>query len=203
MSQAFLDLSGQVFGRLTVLARAANRGRATAWHCRCTCGTTTIVRAGHLRSGNTRSCGCWKRAAIATGLHRTHGHARHGAHTPEYYCWRAMRERCDSPKASSFTYYGGRGITVCVRWRESFEAFLADMGPRPSPQHSIDRLDNDGNYEPGNCRWATRSEQRRNRRTGRTRLDGTPITLTAMAAELAIPRHFLAARLQQKAGSNV
>lgn len=96
-----------------------------------------------------------------------HGNARREGRTPEYVAWQSMKSRCGNPQAQNYRHYGGRGIEVCQRWQESFEAFLADMGERPSPKHSLDRIDNDGNYEPGNCRWATQKTQLTNRRTGR------------------------------------
>ncbi len=121
----------------------------------CDCGQAKVVRLAHLRHGKIVSCGCV-------------GHApkeKHGLrHIPEYLIWKAMNERCTRVKCQSFKNYGGRGIKVCDRWRHDFKSFYEDMGPRPSPNHSIDRKDNDGNYEPGNCRWATAVEQRHNRR---------------------------------------
>jgi hypothetical protein len=155
------DLTGQRFGRLTATARAADR-RANYWRCACDCGNESVVRGVLLRNGNTQSCGCYsKEVSAAIGRNNaTHGKR----HVPEYAIWNQIKQRCRNPNATRFSDYGGRGINVCERWAESFEAFYADMGPRPSSKHSIDRTNNDGNYEPGNCRWATGSQQAFNRR---------------------------------------
>lgn len=129
------------------------------WLCRCECGGLVVVWGSNLRRGITRSCGCLRREV--TGRLRF----KHGLHrTPEHIVWAAMRYRCLNPSSSSWKWYGGRGITICDRWRDDFVAFLEDVGPRPSPEHSLDRIDVDGNYEPGNVRWATPSEQQRNKR---------------------------------------
>ena len=162
-----LDLSGQRFGRWTVTSRQRrNKWGAAEWRCRCDCGVTRWVLAQSLRARVSRSCGCLV-AELAAKANTTHGHASHRRWTPEYSSWVNMIQRCLNPKTPHYPHYGGRGITVCPRWRASFKAFLADMGERPADR-TLDRIDNDGNYEPGTCRWATDSEQRQNQRRSRS-----------------------------------
>lgn len=163
------QLEGRRFGRLLVVSRAANprNKRKSHWLCRCECGTEKIVLGGSLTQGRSRSCGCLNRE-IVREMSTTHGAALAGRQSRTYRIWCAMKTRCYNPSVANWPLYGGRGIAVCERWRTSFPMFLRDMGEAP-PGRSIDRKDNDGNYEPGNCRWATRLEQNRN--TRRTRLN--------------------------------
>lgn len=153
-----MDLRGQTYGRLTVLGETNKRYGNRYWLCRCECGTETAVEHSSLRGGHTRSCGCLHRE-IVLDMFQTHGMSN----TSEYASWESMLGRCTNPSNTAYPYYGGRGIEVCSRWRQ-FENFYEDMGPKPSPKHTIDRIDNDGNYEPANCRWATKLQQIRNTR---------------------------------------
>ena len=158
----FIDLTGNVYGRLTVIQKGdtANGGQIR-WICQCTCGNAKAIRGAVLKKGNAKSCGCLRQESTAISK-TTHGLRN----SDEYRIWRHMRTRCENPKTPAFKHYGGRGIAVCDRWK-TFENFFEDMGTRPTESHSIDRIDNNVGYELLNCRWATSTEQNRNRRDNR------------------------------------
>jgi hypothetical protein len=151
-----LDITGHVYGQLTVLTRAENNSANKArWVCLCTCGSKKTVRASSLRGGGTQSCGCLK-----ISIRSTQGG---GSDTKEYVSWKSMLGRCRNPKHDNYARYGAAGISVCAEWLSDFQAFLSHIGPKPTSKHTLDRIDNTKGYEPGNVRWATKLEQNANR----------------------------------------
>lgn len=194
-------VTGAVFGRLTVTSDAppfiSSAGfRVAASLCCCCCGNTVVVRNCHLRSGHTQSCGCLHKEATSLAK-TTHGHSRHRRTSREFNSWMGVLDRTTNPNSPVWLYYGGRGIKVCDRWLK-FENFYADMGDRPSPEHSIDRVDNDGPYSPENCRWATRTEQANNK-TNNTRFVfyGLTKTLSEWSRITQVPTLTISKRLKR------
>lgn len=184
----FIDLTGKRFGRLVVKSRIFTASKQPKWLCECDCGTQREVFGNSLRSGATTSCVCFRIEQVTQ-----HG-LSHKA--PEYAVWNSMIHRCTNPKMDSYPDYGGRGIKVCERWRNSFEAFLADMGPRPSKKHSIERKDANGDYEPNNCVWATAIEQGRNKRNNHFLIvRGEKLTFSECLRRFGVARTTLRKRL--------
>ena len=190
------------FGKLEVIGEAEGvpakgGGVMRRALCRCDCGDVRQYYLGNLRRGASSSCGCARGEAVQRAR-TTHWHGGGNADpvSPEYRVWAHMIGRCHNPEDRSYANYGGRGITVCPEWRESFESFLRDVGPRPSPRHQIDRLDNDGPYSPGNCAWRTFREQCRNKRTNRwMEFRGERMCITDAARMVGIDRRTIAKRL--------
>lgn len=184
-----IDITGQRFGRLFVVAKARSPSPSggSLWLCRCDCGTEKLLNSSNLRNGTTQSCGClltetssaWATSetfaeARVRGATK-HGHKKRSGMSLEYKTWLRMKQRCENPKSGDYSNWGGRGIVVCDRW-QTFEHFLADMGERPAADATIDRIDPNGNYEPGNCRWATPVEQ-----ASENRRDLIPVTIEGVA----------------------
>jgi hypothetical protein len=179
--------AGTRFGRLATTGERVIRAGRTFWVCRCDCGQTALKSGAGLRAGAAVSCGC---AQVP------HGCARRSGKAPEYHVWQCMLKRCSRPANKDYKYYGGRGIRVCDAWSD-FRQFMADMGPRPSPRHSIDRKDSNGHYEPGNCRWATLMEQRRNQRGNHhVQWQGTMATISEWAERIGIAPSTLRSRFR-------
>jgi hypothetical protein len=183
-------MAGQRFGRLTVLRRDASKHGRAFWFCLCDCGLERSVSGCHLRCGQTQSCGCL-RAERQLQVHTKHG----GKGSAEYRCWRSMLQRCSNPRNASWARYGSRGITVDPAL-QTFEGFLEAIGPRPSPRHSVDRIDNEGHYEPGNVQWALPKPQARNRASNRILIyDGRSQSMAGWAEEMRLPYPVLQKRL--------
>ncbi len=186
-----LDLTGQKFGRLTAIEEVKSPEKNyTRWLCKCECGNEKVIARASLRSGETESCGCLQKEEVSK-RRKTHGLSR----TKEYYSWKSMLNRCYNMKDVGYKNYGGRGITVCEEWRESFETFLKDMGKSPEGS-SIDRINNDGNYCPENCKWSTKQEQNSNTRQNKIiTFNGKTQTISAWAREVGIKAQTIARRL--------
>lgn len=182
---AAIDRRGHRFGRLVAICRVSIPGERPSWRFRCDCGVETVKRMSDVTTGRTRSCGCLSRETAAV-RRRTHGHAVGYSASPTLRAWNEMKKRCLNRNAKRFQDYGGRGITICDRWL-SFENFLEDMGERPAPNLSLDRIDNDGDYEPNNCRWATNKEQCRNqRKTVFVQHEGKSVSLAEFAEIMGV-----------------
>ena len=177
-----VDLTGKKFGKLKVISRAANKSGRAAWNCVCECGINKIVVADKLKSGSTKTCGCGRRNRLAS-ISTTHGMSD----TKEYRAWRSMINRCYNDTQMSYHLYGGRGIKVCDSWRSSFENFIEHVGIAPSRQHSLDRIDPNGDYEPSNVRWATAKQQSNNRRSNRyVKTPSGDMTVSEIAAAFGV-----------------
>lgn len=193
------DIRGQRFGRLVAISYLGPVHNTSLWLMHCDCGNEKKVRRSNLRT--TRSCGCLVRESVSRAQ-TTHGLTKPGNHHPLYAIWDGMKRRCHG--SNPHYRYGGRGIYVCDRWRygegekTGFECFLADMGDRPSQEHSIDRIDYNGHYSPENCRWATATEQQRNRSTNRmVRFRGRGMTLTEAIGLSGLTEQAVWARLHR------
>lgn len=187
-----IDIKGQKFGMLfAVMLIPDPPGRDRRWLCRCDCGNRAVVLQECLRRGTTKTCGCRPPAL-------THGHSRGYSETATYRAWRHAIERCENPNCHHYARYGGRGIKVCARWRSSFEAFLEDMGERPTPDFQLDRINNELGYEPGNCRWASRRQNQNNtRRNVFIEAFGERRTISEWARSYGLHRNTLRKRIRE------
>lgn len=165
MPRKIIDLTGKKFGKLTVIRLSERKNGRITWLCECDCGNEKVIRADDLRTGNSKTCGC---------SYAVHGHNTRRGATSEYRSWNKMIQRCYNKKNRMYKFYGAKGVKVCDEWHE-FKNFINDMGEKPTTDHSIDRIDVNGNYEPSNCKWSTRLEQDRNKRirgTNKTGVNG-------------------------------
>ncbi len=189
---SMIDLTGKRVGHMEVIGFGSKRKRpggsfSYEWLCKCDCGKEFAADGTCIRRGSATSCGC-----MSVHAGQTHGMTSH----PLYAVWCGMKQRCYGKNHKNYAEYGGRGITICDRWRDSFENFYADMGDRPTPRHTIERNDNDGMYEKDNCRWATRAEQTENQRSTKLlALKGEVLSISKWARRLGIPRRTIGRRL--------
>lgn len=190
--------AGMRYGRLTVVSCAPSRNKHRYINCICDCGVRKVVRLDGLTRGTSRSCGCLQKEKAAELGHGNVIHAEGYDQTVEYYTWKAMKERCFNENNKEYRNYGGRGITVCKQWQGSFEKFLAHVRRRPTNKHSLDRIDNEGNYEPGNVKWSLPKEQARNMRSNRMiTYNGETKCLTDWANQLGLDVRVLWNRLNR------
>jgi hypothetical protein len=190
-----LDIVGKRFGRWKVTSlHGVSKNKMSTWLCICDCGTERVVRGANLKNGTSKSCGCLH-AEITAARERKHGEAWK---TPEYAIWQAMIQRCTNPNAATWNYYGGRGICVCDRWRNSFENFIADMGRRPSSAHTLDRVENNKGYDKDNCAWRTRKDQMNNTRKNRfIDINGDKRTVSQWAEHMNVDTRLIDGRLRR------
>ena len=191
-----IDISGVRFGYLVASEAKPPINNVTMWECRCDCGMVVTVATNSLRQGNTKSCGCRKSAMVSERMKvamRTHG----GTGTSMYRIWSTMWQRCTNPRNGKYPLYGARGITVCKAW-EDFAVFKADMGPRPDDSYTLDRIDPNGNYEPGNVRWATQIEQQNNRRDNRRVVyGGESLTIAEIGRRTGVSPNLIRQRIDR------
>ena len=182
------NLTGQRFSRLVVVEEAGRtKAQKVTWHCQCECGNTITVATSYLKNGNTQSCGCLMIDRVTT-------HGKYGSKV--YKAWQRIIQRCNNVNFVQWKDYGGRGIKICARWLESFDNFYADMGDLPSDKHTIERIDNNGDYEPDNCKWDTMRNQRRNARSNRLiTFNGETLCMRDWETKLGFGRNVIAWRL--------
>lgn len=186
-----IDLVGHKFGRLTVISFAYILKNNRWWHCLCKCGNKKTLTTAVLKGGHSRSCGCLARDFAKA---RATKHGKHGI--PEYEIWKSMKQRCHNENAKDYHFYGARGISVCEKWRDSFDAFIEDIGYRPGKDYSIERINVNGNYAPGNVKWIRRFMQHRNtRRNVMIEWNGKTMCLLDWSEETGIPHSTLRNRV--------
>lgn len=195
VSKQAKDIAGLRFGRLVAVERTEQKDAVGnfKWRCICDCGQESLVPTAYLIAGNTKSCGCGRRKRVGP-----EDIGKNLVHSAEGKILTGMIQRCGNPNVQSYKDYGGRGVKVCDRWLNSLRAFIDDMGPRPSPKHSIERIDHNGNYEPSNCRWATKQEQARNTRKNKyIEYNGERLTQAEWADRIGISRALMCKRMKR------
>ncbi|MDO6385620.1 hypothetical protein [Uliginosibacterium sp. 31-12] len=192
------QMAGEKFGRLTAISICGKeKSRGLLWNVVCECGTEFVASGGEVRRGGITEC---RQCAKARKVNATSSHKKTG--TAEHRAWLSMKRRCTNKNSFAYDKYGGRGITICEAWMDSFLSFFEDMGPRPTDTHSLDRIDVNGNYSPENCRWATKVEQANNKRNNRiTEINGKPQTIAIAAREIGITESGLRKRLKRSSSN--